>query len=56
MELAETVQSSLSSGTFRLYSSPDPIGVEIGGSIKNVVAIGAGVSTDWAWVTMPWRH
>src|SRR5213075_3336673 len=29
--------------TFRLYSSPDTIGVEVGGSIKNVVAIGAGV-------------
>ncbi len=43
IELAETVQASLSSGTFRLYSSADPIGVEIGGSIKNVVAIGAGV-------------
>jgi len=41
--LAETVQAAFSSVTFRLYSSPDPIGVEIGGSIKNVVAIGAGV-------------
>ena len=42
-KLAEAVQTQLSSATFRLYSSPDPIGVEIGGSIKNVVAIGAGV-------------
>lgn len=42
-KLAEAVQASLSSATFRLYSSQDPIGVEIGGSIKNVVAIGAGV-------------
>jgi glycerol-3-phosphate dehydrogenase (NAD(P)+) len=42
-KLAETIQSALSSATFRLYNSPDPIGVEIGGSIKNVVAIGAGV-------------
>jgi glycerol-3-phosphate dehydrogenase (NAD(P)+) len=41
--LAEQVQSSFSSATFRLYTSSDPIGVEIGGSIKNVVAIGAGV-------------
>jgi glycerol-3-phosphate dehydrogenase (NAD(P)+) len=39
----ECVQASFSGPTFRLYSSSDPIGVEIGGSIKNVVAIGAGV-------------
>ncbi len=37
------VQKAFSGPTFRLYSSPDPTGVEIGASIKNVVAIGAGV-------------
>lgn len=42
-EVAGTVQAAFSGPTFRLYTSPDPIGVEIGGSIKNVVAIGAGV-------------
>jgi len=41
--LAERVQALFSGPTFRLYSSPDTIGVEVGGSIKNVVAIGAGV-------------
>ena len=41
--LAECVQSAFASPTFRLYASNDPTGVEIGGSIKNVVAIGAGV-------------
>ncbi len=41
--LAGTIQASFSGPTFRLYSSTDPIGVEIGGSIKNVVAIGSGV-------------
>jgi glycerol-3-phosphate dehydrogenase (NAD(P)+) len=41
--LAETVQAAFSGPTFRVYTSCDPIGVEIGGSIKNVVAIGAGV-------------
>lgn len=41
--VTECVQSAFSGPTFRLYSSPDPIGVEIGGSIKNIVAIGAGV-------------
>jgi glycerol-3-phosphate dehydrogenase (NAD(P)+) len=42
-KLTEAVQQAFSGPTFRLYSSEDPIGVEIGGSIKNVVAIGAGV-------------
>jgi len=40
---AAEVQAAFSGPTFRVYSNPDPIGVEIGGSIKNVVAIGAGV-------------
>ena len=42
-QLAESVQSAFSGPTFRLYTSPDPTGVEIGGAIKNVVAIGSGV-------------
>lgn len=41
--LAAAVQEAFSGPAFRLYTSPDPIGVEIGGSIKNVVAIGSGV-------------
>jgi glycerol-3-phosphate dehydrogenase (NAD(P)+) len=41
--IAEAVQAAFSGPTFRVYTSSDPIGVEIGGSIKNVVAIGAGV-------------
>ena len=42
-DLNRCVQGLFSSSTFRLYTSPDPLGVEIGGSVKNVVAIGAGV-------------
>jgi glycerol-3-phosphate dehydrogenase (NAD(P)+) len=42
-EIAEGVQVGFSGRTFRLYTSTDPIGIEIGGAIKNVVAIGAGV-------------
>jgi glycerol-3-phosphate dehydrogenase (NAD(P)+) len=42
-DVTQCVQSAFSGPTFRLYTSPDSIGVEIGGSIKNVVAIGAGV-------------
>ena len=41
--LAAIVQAGFSGPTFRLYTSPDPAGVEIGGAVKNVVAIGAGV-------------
>jgi glycerol-3-phosphate dehydrogenase (NAD(P)+) len=41
--LAQCIQSSFSGPSFRLYTSSDVIGVEVGGSIKNVVAIGAGV-------------
>ena len=40
---ADQIQAAFSGPTFRLYTSQDTIGVEIGGSIKNVVAIGAGV-------------
>jgi len=30
--------------TFRVYTSPDIVGVEIGGAVKNVIAVAAGVS------------
>jgi glycerol-3-phosphate dehydrogenase (NAD(P)+) len=42
-ELGETIQAAFSGPSFRLYTSADPVGVEIGGAIKNVVAIGSGV-------------
>ena len=42
-EVAQSVQAAFSGPAFRLYTSFDPAGVEAGGSIKNVVAIGAGV-------------
>lgn len=38
------VQRALGSGRFRLYTSADPLGVEIGGALKNIVAIGAGIA------------
>jgi glycerol-3-phosphate dehydrogenase (NAD(P)+) len=41
--VAAEIQSAFSGPTFRIYTSSDPTGVEVGGSIKNVVAIGAGV-------------
>ncbi|HVS65639.1 MAG TPA: NAD(P)H-dependent glycerol-3-phosphate dehydrogenase [Thermoanaerobaculia bacterium] len=41
-ELATELRSRLATRTLRLYSSRDVVGVEIGGSAKNVVAIAAG--------------
>jgi len=43
LELAQQMQQAMSSSTFRLYHSSDVIGVELAGSLKNVVAIAAGV-------------
>ncbi|HKW96981.1 MAG TPA: NAD(P)H-dependent glycerol-3-phosphate dehydrogenase [Bryobacteraceae bacterium] len=40
---ARIVQQAFSGPNFRLYTSSDPVGVEIGAAVKNVVAIGAGV-------------
>jgi glycerol-3-phosphate dehydrogenase (NAD(P)+) len=42
-ETATLIQEAFSGPTFRLYTSEDVVGVEVGGAIKNVVAIGAGV-------------
>jgi len=40
---AISVQESLSSPTFRCYSATDVIGVELGGALKNVIAIAVGI-------------
>ena len=40
---ATAIQSRLSGQTFRVYTSTDVVGCEIGGAVKNVVAIAAGV-------------
>lgn len=40
---AEVVQAMLSSSRFRVYTNSDPLGVELGGTLKNVIAIAAGV-------------
>jgi glycerol-3-phosphate dehydrogenase (NAD(P)+) len=43
-DLVREVQAGFSGPTFRGYGSCDPVGVEIGGALKNVIAIGAGIS------------
>ncbi|RLL72462.1 NAD(P)H-dependent glycerol-3-phosphate dehydrogenase [Paenirhodobacter hankyongi] len=39
----EALQARLSTPTLRLYRSTDPLGAELGGALKNVIAIAAGV-------------
>ncbi len=43
-EKAKRVQEIWSGPLFRVYTSPDPVGVEIGGAVKNVIAIAVGCS------------
>lgn len=43
VDAAAKVQKVYSSETFRVYTSPDPVGAELGGTLKNVVAIAVGV-------------
>lgn len=43
LDTARTVRDLFLTETFRVYSSTDIIGVELGGSLKNVVAIAAGI-------------
>lgn len=40
---ARSVQHAFAGPTFRLYTNSDPIGVELGAALKNVIAIAAGV-------------
>jgi len=41
--LARTVQQEFSDPSFRIYTNNDVIGVELGGALKNIVAIAAGI-------------
>jgi glycerol-3-phosphate dehydrogenase (NAD(P)+) len=41
---AIAVQSTLSSANFRCYSTDDIVGVEVGGALKNIIAIAVGIS------------
>ncbi len=41
--LAEFVQNAFMSDTFRIYTSPDAVGAELGGALKNVIALCAGI-------------
>lgn len=43
-EKAEFVQDAFMSDTLRVYTSPDPIGAELGAALKNVIALCAGIA------------
>ncbi len=42
--IAEFVQNLFMSPVFRVYTSPDMLGIELGGALKNVVALAAGIA------------
>lgn len=43
-EAAEAAQDLFINPYFRVYTNPDVIGVEVGGALKNIIALGAGLS------------
>lgn len=44
IDIAKKIQQVFTAGHFRIYTSRDIVGVEVGGSLKNVIAIAAGIS------------
>jgi len=42
--LAEKVQELFNTDRFRVYTNDDIVGVELGGALKNIIALGAGIS------------
>lgn len=44
IEVAEQVQNIFMNSVFRVYTNPDIIGVELGGALKNLIALAAGIS------------
>ena len=43
-EIATLIQDTFMNENFRVYTSPDVIGIELGGSLKNVIALAAGIA------------
>lgn len=43
-DAAEFVQDTLMNGVFRIYANDDVVGVELGGALKNVIALAAGIA------------
>ena len=47
--VAEKVRDLVMTPRFRVYSSRDVIGVELGGTLKNIIALGAGMNDGWGY-------
>ena len=46
-DIARYVQNTFMSNTFRVYISPDMLGIEIGAALKNVIALAAGMADGY---------
>jgi len=44
MQVAEYIQDIFMTDRFRVYTNKDVLGVELGGALKNIIALGAGIS------------
>ncbi len=47
--VAETAREMMNTTTFRVYTSNDVVGVELGGALKNIIALGAGANDGWGY-------
>ncbi len=48
-QAAETVQQALATDCFRVYTSPDLVSAELGGAMKNIMAVAVGISDGYGY-------
>lgn len=49
LKVAQTIQHEFSTPIFRIYTNPDLVGVEMGGAMKNIIALAAGMNDGLAY-------